>query len=263
MSLTDLTIISETKRNLLLLLKDKPGDIEEIKDLLSISKASALAHARKLEKTGLLIDDEGIFRLSDMGEVLAENLKELFDVLDFLEQNMGYWKNHDLRPIPHCLLNTINKLGNCELIEPDAAYMFDIPQVFRDHIRSSQEVLAFLSYFHPHTPSFYAHLAEKDVDLSLCMTREIFERYSSDFPDEIKRILAARNSKLLICRENTTMPEVVATDRFMAIRLNEHDGRLRNQLMISHEAEALEWGRKLYDHYENMSEEVNPFQPKK
>ncbi|AKB24871.1 hypothetical protein MSMTP_1402 [Methanosarcina sp. MTP4] len=263
LSLTNLTVLSETKRNLLLLLRGKPGDIEEIKDLLSLSKASALAHVRKLEKAGLLIEEEGIFRLSDMGEILAENLKELFDVLDFFEQNMDYWKNHDLNPIPSCLLNTINKLGSCELIEPDAAYMFDIPQAFREHIRNSKEVLAFLSYFHPDTPSFYARLAEKDVDLSLCMTRDIFERYLSDFPGEIKRILAAQNSRLLICHENSAMPEVVATDCFMAIRLNEHDGRLRNRLMISHEAEALEWGRELYDHYENMSEEVAPFLLKK
>ena len=141
--------------------------------------------------------------------------------------------------------------------------MFDIPQVFREHIQNSKKILAFLSYFHPHTPSFYAHLAEKDVDLSRCMTRDIFERYSSDFPEEIKRILASQKSRLLICRENSTMPEVVTTDRFMAIRLHEHDGRLRNQLMMSHEAEALQWGRELYDHYENMSEEVNPLLPKK
>ncbi len=263
LSLTNLTVLSETKRNLLLLLKDKPGDLEEIKDLLSLSTASALAHVRKLENVGLLFEEEEIFRLSDMGEILAENLKELFDVLDFFDQNMDYWINHDLRPIPSCLLNTINKLGCCELIEPDAAYMFDIPQVFQEQIRNSKKVLVFLSYFHPHTPSLYAHLAEKDVDLSLCMTRHIFERYSSDFPGEIKRILAARNSRLLICHENSTMPEVVATDRFMAIRLNEHDGRLRNRLMISHEAEALQWGRELYDHYENMSEEVTPFLLKK
>ena len=89
-SLMDLAVLSETKRNLLLLLRGKPGDIEEIKDLLSLSKASALIHVRKLEKAGLLIEEGVIFRLSDMGEVLAENLKELLDVLDFFEQNMYY-----------------------------------------------------------------------------------------------------------------------------------------------------------------------------
>lgn len=262
-SLTNLAILSETKRNLLLLLKDKAGDIEEIKDLLSLSTASALAHLRKLEKAGLLTEDKGIFRLTDMGTVLVENLTELLDVLDFFEQNLDYWKNHDLKHIPSCLLNTINELGSCELIEPDVEYMLEIPKAFQEHIRNSKKVLAFLSYFHPHTPSLYAHLAERDVDLSLCMTENIFERYSCEFPEEIRRILAARNSRLLICHENSTLPEVVATDRFMAIRLLEHDGRLRNRLMMSYNAEALQWGRELYNHYENMSEEVKPVLLKK
>lgn len=257
-SLTDLTILCETKRNLLLLLKDQPGDLEEIKDMLSLSTASALAHVRKLEKTGLLVEDKGTFRLSDMAALLVEKLEELIDFLDFYEQNMDYWKNHDLNAIPSSLLNKINDLGSCELIEPDAAYMFEIPQVFLEHIRNSKKVLAFFSYFHPHTPSLYAHLVERDVDLSLCMTENIFERYSSDFPEEINRILAARNSRLFVCHENSTLPEVVATDRFMAIRLLEHDGRLRNRLMMSYDAEALQWGRELYNHFENMSEEVNP-----
>ncbi|HII01130.1 TPA: winged helix-turn-helix domain-containing protein [Methanosarcinaceae archaeon] len=262
-SRTDLAILTETKRNILLLLKDKPGNIGEIKDLLSLSKASAVAHVRRLEKTGLLIEDKGIFRLSDMGAVLVGRLKELLDVLGFFEQNRDYWKNHDLRLIPTCLLNTINELGNCELIEPDVTHMFEVPQVFQKDIRNSKEVLAFISYFHPQTPPLYAHLAERDIDLSLCMTRDIFKRYSSNFPEEIKRILAARNSRLFICHENSTLPEVVATDRFMALRLLEHDGRLRNQLMMSHDAEALRWGRELYNHYENMSEEVNPVRLKK
>ena len=58
-SLTDLVICSGKKRSLLLLLKDRPCRIEEIKNLLFLSSASALAQAKALKNAGLLVEEKG------------------------------------------------------------------------------------------------------------------------------------------------------------------------------------------------------------
>lgn len=255
-SLADLVICSEKKRNLLLLLKDRPCRIEEIKSLLFLSSTSALSHARALKNAGLLVEEKGVYRLSERASLIVEIMKELLETLDFLEINMDYWKKHDLTPIPSFLLSSINKLGSCKLLEPDAVHMVEIPQPFRENILQSKRILTFLSYFHPAAPSLYAGLAEKDVDLSLCMTGPVFERFSRDFPAEVEIILTSKNSKIFLCRQNAALPEVVATDRFMALRLSEGNKLLRNQLMMSLDEKALQWGRDLYGHYEKMSQEI-------
>ncbi|WP_255335367.1 winged helix-turn-helix domain-containing protein [Methanosarcina sp. KYL-1] len=257
LSLTELAVLSETKRNLLLLLRDEPKSFEEIKEELSLSTASAFTHTGKLKKAGLLDIEDSVCSLSDMAKVIVENLKELMDFMDFFDENLDYWTTHNLTPIPSCLLNSIDELGQCELLKPDAAHLIEIPRAFLENIRESKRVLAFLSYFHPETPSLYAGLAKNDVDLSLCLTEKVFERFSRDFPAETKAIMASGHAKLLICRENAALPEVVATDRFMAIRLFEESTKFRNQLIISLDPGALQWGRELYRHYEKLSDEIN------
>ena len=160
-------------------------------------------------------------------------MNELLDTLDFLELNMDYWKTHDLTPIPSFLLSSINKLGRCKLLEPDTAHMVGIPQPVLENILQSKRVLTFFSYFHPEAPPLYADLAEKDVDLSLCMTGPVFESFSRDFPAEVEMILTSKNSKIFLCRQNAALPEVVATDCFMVLRLSEDNKLLKNQLMMS------------------------------
>lgn len=116
MNLIDLGVLSEKRRDILLLIQKKQGNFEEISGLLDISPISLRIQIKKLLDSGLLENERGEYKLSDMAVPIVENLKELMDLLAFFEKNIDYWKNHDLNPIPDFLLRRLEELDRFELV---------------------------------------------------------------------------------------------------------------------------------------------------
>jgi len=256
MNLIDVAVLSEKRRDMLLLIEKEPRSLEEIESLLDIGSASIKHHIKKLVNSRLLVEEKGKYELSEMATPVIKNLKELLDSLTFFEKNMDYWTSHDLTPIPNFLMKRLGELGRLEFIERDNAYMFEIPGIILEKIRESKEVFTFFSCLHPEVPYIYPELAEKGLKLSLCVTEPITERLFRDSPDETKRLLKAENSKLFYCRKDVNLPILVVTDRFMTIELFRNNGRLSNQLIICSGKGALHWGKELYMYYEEASEPV-------
>ncbi|AKB74765.1 hypothetical protein MSLAZ_1504 [Methanosarcina lacustris Z-7289] len=258
MNFIDLAILSEKRRDILLLIEKKPGSFEEIENLLDISSASLRFHIKKLLDSGFLETEGGEYKLSGMAIPIIENLKGFLDSLTFFEENMDYWKKQDLTPVPDFLLRRLEELGRFELIETDAAHMFEIPPEIMENLRTSEEISVFFSCLHPKIPFLYSELARKGLKLSLCMTEPIAEKLFNDFPADTKKILEAENTKLFVCSRNVNLPIFVVTDRFMATGLFLNSGKLNSQFIICYGDGAMRWGRELYRHYEGFSKLSNP-----
>jgi predicted transcriptional regulator len=122
---------------------------------------------------------------------------------------------------------------------------------------TSREIMTFVSYFHPESPSIYANLAEKGAEVKLCMTENVARRLFSSYKDEAKKLCIGRNSKLFILRKNASIPSVIVTDRFLAFKLFETDGKLRDQLVLCFGEEALCWGKELFHYCMETAEPLN------
>ncbi|MDM7918297.1 MAG: winged helix-turn-helix domain-containing protein [Methanosarcina sp.] len=255
-SLINLIFFSERRKELLLLLREEPRDIDTIKELLNVDAGSIQPHIQKMKDAQLLIEDRKVYRLSEIGNIIVENLKPFLSAIEVFEVNNDYWKTRDLTQIPDFLLERIDELGHCELLEPDVEHMLETPKSFMDNILSSKEVLTLVSYFHPESPSLYADLAEKGTRVTLCMTENVIVRLFSSFPEEAERLSKNENSKIFVCQKPSPIPSIVVTDRFLSLKLRENDGKLRDQLLISTEERALNWGRELFWHCMKVVEPV-------
>jgi len=256
MNLIDLAALSEKRRNILLLIEKKPGSFEEIESSLDISSGSLRFHLKKLLDSRLLEEEKGEYKLSGMAMPIIGNMKGLLDSLAFFEENMEYWKQHDLTPVPDFLLRRLEELGRFELIKSNAKYFFEIPQAILDNLRASEEILAFCSCLQPEIPLLYSDFAKKGLKLSLCVTEPIAERLFNAFPAEAKKILEAENTELFVCSRDVNLPVFVVTDRFMAMGLFLHSGNQSTQFITSSETGALSWGRELYRHYMEISKHI-------
>ncbi|MFZ2497433.1 MAG: helix-turn-helix transcriptional regulator [Methanosarcina sp.] len=253
MNLLEVAVLSERRRDMLLLIEKKPRSLEELEGSLDISSASIKHHIKKLVISRLLVVESGKYELSEMAVPIIRNLEELLDLLTFFEKNMDYWKIHDLTPIPDFLKKRLGELGRFEFVERDSVYMFEIPGIILKSLRESKDIFTFFSCLYPEVPYVYPELAEKGLNLSLCVTEQITERLFRDSPNETKRFLEAENSKLFYCCKNVNLPLLVVTDRFMAIELFLNGGRLSNQLIICSDKRALNWGKELYRYFEELS----------
>lgn len=255
--LLNLILFSGRRKDILLLLKEKPKDIDEIKELLNVNASSIQLHMKKMKDSGLITQKNKMYRLSEIGEIIVENMQPLLSMTELLGENTEYWLSHDLSSIPEFLLERIDELGNCELLEPDTGHLFETPEVIRDSILSSKEVLTFTAYSHPQAPLIYTELAEKGAEIILCMTESVAQRLFLNNRIEAEKLSRAGNSRLFISREPTAIPSLIVTDRLVAFKLFENNGKLRDQLVLSFEKRAICWGKELFRYYIEAAEPLN------
>lgn len=244
--LINLILFSGRRKDILLLLKEKPKDIDTIKELLKVDASSIQPHIKKMKDSGLITEKNKIYRLSEIGEVIIENMQPLLNMAEFFGENAEYWMSHDLSPIPEFLLQRIDELGRCELLEPDAEHLVETPKILMANMLNSREILTFASYSHPEAPLIYAELAEKGAEVTLCMTENVAERLFLSHREEAKKLCGVKNSKLFISRKPATIPSVIVTDRFLALKLFEADGKLRDQIVLYFGERAVCWGKELF-----------------
>jgi len=255
--LLNLILFSGRRKDILLLLKEKPRDIDEIKELLNVNASSIQLHVKKMKDSGLITQKNKMYRLSEIGEIIVENMQPLLSMTELLGENTEYWLSHDLSSIPEFLLERIDELGHCELLEPDTGHLFETPEVIRDSILSSKEVLTFTAYSHPQAPLIYTELAEKGVEIILCMTESVAQRLFLNNRIEAEKLSRAGNSRLFISREPTAIPSLIVTDRLVVFKLFENNGKLRDQLVLSFEKRAIYWGKELFRYYIEAAEPLN------
>lgn len=247
-SLINLIFFSDRRKELLLLLKEESKDIDAIKELLKVDASSIQPHIKKMKDAHLITEEKKVYRLSEIGKIIVENLEPFLNTVEVLEVDDDYWKTRDLISIPDFLLERIDELGHCELLEPDVEHMLETPKAFLANILNSKEVLTFVSYFHPEAPSLYAGLAKNGTRVILCMTENVIERLFSGFPEEAGKLTRNKNSKLFVCKKPASISSIVVTDTFLALKLSENDGKMRDQLLISTGERALGWGKELFWH---------------
>lgn len=143
MNLLEVAVLSERRRDMLLLIEKKPRSLEELEGSLDISSASIKHHIKKLVISRLLVVESGKYELSEMAVPIIRNLEELLDLLTFFEKNMDYWKIHDLTPIPDFLKKRLGELGRFEFVERDSVYMFEIPGIILKSLRESKDIFTF------------------------------------------------------------------------------------------------------------------------
>ena len=162
-SLLDLILLSEKRKNVLLLLLEGPKDIETIKKTLNASATSIQPQVKKLKEQHLIVQEKDLYRLSEIGKIVADKMKPLLDTLSVLEENADYWADRDMTEIPPFLLRRINELGHCTIIEPQIDNMFEMIPEYVKNAEKAKKLEAAIPYFHPLFPSFYLKIAENGV----------------------------------------------------------------------------------------------------
>lgn len=241
-----------------MLLREGPKNTQEILDRLKVPRTALLPQIKKLKEQNLVIHEEGVYRLSLIGEIIIEKMQPLLDTLEVFEKQEEFWTDRKLTPIPPHLIKRISELGNYRLIEPDLSHTFDLNPEFVKNVSNSNHILMFFSYFHPQFPSFFLDLARRGTEIFLVLSESVYARLEEDFKKEEKELLKMENTGLFILDEKEVeIPAVVvSSDKIMLMGLFNESGRFDRQYIISFEAGAIEWGKELFEYFRDMSREI-------
>ncbi|MCQ1537247.1 winged helix-turn-helix domain-containing protein [Methanosarcina sp. KYL-1] len=248
--------LSDKRKDLLLLLMEEPRNIDEVKNILNVTSSAIMTQIKILISQGLIIHDDDLYKLSDIGKVVVKKMKPLLNTLGVFSENMDYWENHNISAIPVHLLDRIEDLGHCEFVEPDLDRMYETPQKIEENLIRSAHVKEVSSYFNPAYPSTYVELIRKGTDVSLIITKPVFERLKKEYGTALQEYLKRENAKIFVCDCPIRVASSVVTNRFMALSLFYKNGIYHNHAMMSSEESALKWGEDLFLHYMKNSKEI-------
>ncbi len=216
--------LSEKRKDLLLFLKEGPKSISEIKESLNVGLVAILPQLKKLRENSLILKTGDIYSLSHLGIAIAGRMKPMVDVLNLFGSNYEFWTNHAVEAIPDPLRKRIGELVNCTFSEPpDRTRLFEPHREFVENLIISKKISGIASIFHPLYPSLFLNFAKNGVDVSLLVTRPIYERLKEEYRAEMSEFLKFENASFYVYDKKIELAYVV-TDIFLSLTIPFSDG---------------------------------------
>ncbi len=253
--LIDVVFRSQKRRDLLLLLGEEPRTMEEIKTLLDVSPTAILPQIKRLTDSDLVIQKNGSYELTDMGDQVFKRVKSLVNVLILLERD-NYWIEHDLSGIPPYLLNKIGDLKDCKLVEPDPSQIFEPSTELLKFFSSSRYLMVFSSFYRPEFLPLYTRLARLESDVTLIFTESVLEKIMQNYEKKIRKFTTLQNTELFVCNDGVKLAELMVSDRGMMVSLFDSNGRFYYDYMSCSEPEAINWAKELFEFYKSTAWQI-------
>lgn len=255
--LLELIFLSEKRKDLLLFLKEGPKTIKEINSHLNVNSVAILPQLKKLKESSLVFKTEDFYTLSPLGIAVAGRMQSMVSLLNVFGTHYEYWANHAVECIPPSLRKRIGDLENCLFSEPpDRTRLFEPHKEFVKYLSLSKRVQGTASIFHPLYPSLFLSFAKKGVDISILVTRPVYERIKEEYKVELMEFLTFENASFYVCSDKIEFSHAV-TDVFLSLSLPFSDGTFdHKQDILSFDPAALKWGEDLFAYYRNSSEKI-------
>jgi predicted transcriptional regulator len=190
-----------------------------------------------------------------MGRLIAEFLYPVVKTLRVVDEHEEFWKEHDLEAIPQHLLMRISELGGCKLIKSGIEDLYEPHKEFLDNISRSKIIRGISPIFFPIYPEFFLQQAQKEVEISLILTKNVYDKINREYYDALAQGLSLDNTKIYICDDMKLA--CIVTDCFFSLSLFFKNGIFDSQIdLVSFDESALKWGRDLFDYYRNRSVEI-------
>ncbi|NYT00210.1 MAG: winged helix-turn-helix domain-containing protein [Methanocellales archaeon] len=256
-SILRLAACSDLRSSILISLGAGKKSLGDLREIIGSSSTTAIHALRELEKGNLLIQDENKdYALTKIGDIVALKLIDFVQAIDVLKKYETFWLSHDLSDIPEHLLERIGELKESALIEAPAADVLKIFTEFVDMLKNSKEIRGVTSMFIPEFGSLLKELTiEKNVDVELVITKEIFEGIDKE---SLKEIFAHEGSKLkLYLMGEDLKVAFTVTDSLISFGLFNFDGTYDwNKDLIDTTEEGIKWGLDLFEWYRDLSKEI-------
>lgn len=257
-SYVDLIFSSDKRKRILVQLREGPKSIEEIVDALNVSQTSVYPQIKMLMEGHLLYREKGKYKLTLIGEAVAEKMQLFLETLETLENKYDFWSSHRLDSVPPHLLKRIGDL-KCSVFAKSLSEssMFSPHEEFVENISKSKFVKGISPFLHPLYPKMFLYFAERSTGgVSLIVTESVFNRLRTEFKNEMEKGLSLDNSHLYVY-EKEILLSCAVTDCFLSLGLF-YNNSVYDHVndIIAFEPRALQWGEDLFTYYERISREV-------
>lgn len=269
-ALIDVIFASDKRKNVLLLLQDGPKEMAILLQSLETTRQSLLPQIRILEDHHLISQQDDSYELTRIGEVVVKEMNPLLDIIDIYDNDIEYWGNHKLDFIPLHLLERINELGKCSIINPSLQEIYDIPSEIYAAVQGTDETVNKLNeapliskyycglttFLYPNTDTILFEMLESDIDVNLIISKNLLDRIRTDFHTSFTELLGNPLFHFYILTKETSFLSSAYTNHCFLMRLLDNKGEYDNKYILCSSPEAIQWGKELFEYYLKYSEPV-------
>lgn len=255
-ALLDVIFMSEKRKNTLLLLKDGPQEMEYLLRSLDTTRQALLPQIRVLEEHYLVSHNKETYALTPIGKLIVKDMVPLTSTVDVLDNDIDYWGTHNLGFIPSHLINRLDHLRPCSIINPPLMELYDINKDFHKTSVESKELSLFFTFLYPNFPEIYSEWIDNVDRIRYITSKELFERIRSNYKNEFKSYINTGKFDLFVYDHETNFVSFGYNDYCAFFRLLSETGEYDNKQLICSSPSAVEWTAELYDHYLKASTPV-------
>ncbi|MCQ6963283.1 helix-turn-helix transcriptional regulator [Methanolobus chelungpuianus] len=247
--LLDVMFASKKRKEILLLLKDGPVEMEAILRSMQTTRQALLPQIRILENHQVMAHSDDSYALTKTGELLVDAMVPLIERIETLDVDIDYWGTHSLEFIPPHLLSRIEELGKCKIKNPSISEIYNLPQGFEEESKKSKSVFGLTTVFHPNFSSVYEGLTDNGVAVSTIISKELFENLRKNQYASFKKLVESDKVNLFIYSKPVRTVFFAMNDFSTIYNILTKDGEVDHYIVRCHNKKAIGWSKELFEHY--------------
>ena len=255
-NLVEVIVLSEKRKNLLILLQGGPKSWEEIKATLHVTATGMLPQIKILEEEGLICHADKKIALTPIGHILTTHMDPFIQTVGTIAKNKKFWQEHQIAILPDEILLDIRDLGNYRIIENSDEEIFDV-NMFLKNISTAKSLKGLSHTIHPAYPKFFLNLAKKGTEMSLILTPGVLKILKDKYSPWLREWLDLGTTSLYVTRKDFKFSYIV-TDSYFSLSLFYNSGVFDSKHdVVSGDPSAIAWGDRIYRYLVTQSEKVD------
>lgn len=247
--LLDVIFASEKRKNVLLLLKDGPQEMEYLIKSLETRRQSLLPQIRTLEEHYLVTHDKDTYELTVIGKLTVNSMTPLVSTTEALDIDIDYWGTHNLDFIPSYLLKRIGQLEKCKAHHAPIMDMYELNQDVLKRCYMSKSLFKMIASFHPKYPALFQELFKLNVNINCIISDKLYHNLLKNHYDIFEKAVINSAVNFFVYPKEMNFFSITYNDYFLIMRLLNKDGSPDSSYALCSNPDALEWGKELFEYY--------------
>lgn len=248
-TLLDVVFRSDKRKNVLLLLQNKPQEMEILLKFLGTTRQGLLPQMRILEDHHLISHYDDTYKLTTIGKLLVDEMVPLLGTTDVFDEGIDYWGTRNLDFIPLYLLEKIGELKDCEIINPPLTELYSIHMSLNPEYKVSSTVYIVTTILYPGFNSMFTEMLENNITTYYIVSQELLNKIKAEYRAEFANLIKNEFFKMYVYNKEMKFLYFTFDSVHSLISILKSNGEFDNKFILCKGQSAVDWTKELYEYY--------------
>lgn len=248
---------SKIRLKIMFSLLEGPKSMKEINETQNLSFATISNNMKRLVEENLVKKVENTFEITSFCKLKLDSIIDFQQSTTFSNRFEDLLLDHDISGIPDFLIQDMGVFFDSELVQSIPVDIYKTHNTFINLLSESKEIFGVSPISHPDYTVLFQDLIKTDVKSCLILTDDIIKRTVTIA--DLKTLTGSITNKNLELRRYSADLKIAFTvaDNFVSLGFFSDDGTYdQNRDLVSKNKDAIDWTKRLFDYYYQMSEKV-------